>query len=283
LQQPKELVAAAIIRARTDLEQALSDLERLPASDPSAVSFVAHSLNNYLTVTGATIDFLQLSLADHADPKIRVWLDNLQNASNLMTRAVNQLMNNAAITVVQFRFEKVNPSQALHSVCAFYQSKADQKRVRLVCGPFGEMPPVWTDRVAAGAVLDNLMSNALKYSPSGANMYLKAAAEQDSVVVTVCDEGPGLSQEEQAQLFQRGVRLSPEPTAGEPSAGYGLAVAKELVEQLGGTIWCTSEPGHGACFSFRLPFYQEQIHGPEPSLPGPQGGSANSGPTKPSN
>jgi signal transduction histidine kinase len=54
-------------------------------------------------------------------------------------------------------------------------------------------------------------------------------------------------------LFQRGVRLSPQPTGGEASNGYGLAVAKELINLVGGSIWCCSTPGHGACFAFRLP------------------------------
>jgi signal transduction histidine kinase len=63
---------------------------------------------------------------------------------------------------------------------------------------------------------------------------------------------------EQARLFQRGVRLSPQPTAGEASHGYGLAVAKELLDLVGGSLWCRSAPGQGACFAFRLPAYQGQ-------------------------
>jgi signal transduction histidine kinase len=266
LEEPKEQVAAAIIRARADLEQALSDLEKLPSFDLGSVTFVAHALNNFLTVTGAAIDLLMMSLADHPDSQIHVWLENLQHANGLMTRAVSQLMNKEATAERQLRFEKVDVAVALNRVCAHYQSKADQKQIRIICGPFVDVPPVWTDRVAAGAVLDNLLSNAMKYSQPSKNIYIKAERDQDSLVFSVCDEGPGLSQEDQAQLFQRGVRLGPQPTGGEPSAGYGLAVAKELVEQLGGTIWCVSAPGKGSSFSFRLPAYQEQLHGPEQNL-----------------
>jgi signal transduction histidine kinase len=68
---------------------------------------------------------------------------------------------------------------------------------------------------------------------------------------------PGLGPEDRARLFQRGVRLSAQPTGGEPSTGYGLAVAKDLVGQLGGEIWCDSQPGQGACFSVRLPVWRE--------------------------
>jgi signal transduction histidine kinase len=60
------------------------------------------------------------------------------------------------------------------------------------------------------------------------------------------------------QLFQRGIKLSSVPTGGEPSSGYGLAVAKELIDKLGGDLWCESTFGAGVCFSFRLPVYQEK-------------------------
>ena len=82
--------------------------------------------------------------------------------------------------------------------------------------------------------------------------------ELTSVVCSVRDEGPGLSQEDQAKLFQRGVQLSSVPTGGEPSSGYGLAVAKELIDKLGGDLWCESTLGTGARFSFRLPVFQEK-------------------------
>ena len=111
-------------------------------------------------------------------------------------------------------------------------------------------------------MLENLLSNAVKYSPSGKRIWVQLSAELDGVVCSVRDEGPGLSDEDQAKLFHRGAQLTPKPTGGESSTGYGFAVAKELIESLGGTIWCESVLGQGSCFSFRLPRYQEQLHGP---------------------
>jgi signal transduction histidine kinase len=122
---------------------------------------------------------------------------------------------------------------------------------------------VQTDRVVVAAVLDNLLSNAIKYSPTGAQISVLVWVDVGWVVCEVQDHGPGLSLTDQARLFQRGVRLTPQPTGGEPSAGYGLAVAKELVERLGGTIQCESELGTGSSFRFRLPAYQDSAPGPE--------------------
>jgi len=73
------------------------------------------------------------------------------------------------------------------------------------------------------------------------------------VACHVEDEGPGLSAEDQAQLFRRGVQLSARPTGGEAAAGFGLAITKDLVDKLGGKLWCESNLGHGARFSFSVP------------------------------
>jgi signal transduction histidine kinase len=266
LKDTKEQVAAAIVRAQTDLEQALSDLEKLPAFDPGAVSFTAHALNNFLTVVGGTIELLLLRLKNHRDPQIRTWLEGLRHASNLMNHTVNQLMSTSATTEVKLRFEKMELPLLVQRGCDYYQRVADRKEIHIICGPTVSVPFVWADRVAVAAVLDNLLSNAVKYSPPGKRIWVQVGGEKTSAVCSIQDEGPGLPQEEQARLFQRGVRLSPVPTGGEPSAGYGLAVAKELVEKLGGEIWCVSTPGQGACFSFRLPAYQEQAHDPAQSV-----------------
>ena len=94
--ESKELVASAIARAQTDLEEALSELEKMPAFDAGSVSFAAHTINNYLSVNRGVVELILMHLADHPDPQIRIWLEGLQHATNLMARTVSQLMNASA-------------------------------------------------------------------------------------------------------------------------------------------------------------------------------------------
>jgi len=169
-----------------------------------------------------------------------------------MHHTVNQLMNTSASANPPLIRDHVDLAVLIQRACDYYQLIAARKQIRIVFSS-SEMPTAWTDRVAVAAVLDNLLSNAVKYSPPGKKVSVRVGVESDYFVCGVRDEGPGLSPEDQAKLFQRGVRLSPVPTAGEPSTGYGLAVAKELVDNLGGKIWCESQLGQGACFSFSLP------------------------------
>lgn len=254
--EEKEKVASAIARAQMELEEALSELEGMPALDPSAVTFAAHTLNNYLTVTGGTVELMLSRLADHPDQQVKTWLDALQHVTNLMQRTVSQLMNAASATEAKFRFEKTDLALLVQRVCHYYQRVAEQKRIRVTAGFTQPVQPVWTDRVAVAAVMDNLLSNAVKYSPPGKQIDVQVRGDHGWVRCDVRDQGPGLSEEDQKQLFQKGVRLTPQPTAGEPSMGYGLAVAKELIEKMGGKIWCESVLGQGACFSIRVPIYE---------------------------
>lgn len=241
-----------------ELEEALCELGALPAVDPAAVAFAAHALNNYLTVTGGTVELMLMHLADHPDGQVRIWLEGLQHVTELMSRTVSQLMNASVAPDLTFRFEKVELPTLVRRVCHYYQRVADRKAIRLIAEIADDVQPVWTDRVAVAAVLDNLLSNAVKYSEPNKRIWVRLWGEKNWVVCEVCDEGPGLSQGDQAKLFQKGVRLAPKPTAGEPSMGYGLAVAKELIEKIGGTIRCESALGQGTCFSIRVPVFEGQ-------------------------
>src|SRR5262249_42535541 len=117
---------------------------------------------------------------------------------------------------------------------------------------------VRADRIALAAVLDNLLGNAAKYSPAGKRIDVCVSTEPDGVVCTVTDHGAGLTAEDQARLFQRGVRLSSTPTGGETTTGFGLYISKRLIERMGGSIWCESAPGQGCKFSFRLPAFGDK-------------------------
>jgi signal transduction histidine kinase len=272
--EPKELVASAIARAQADLEEALAELEKIPAFDPSSVAFTAHAQNNYLTVTEGAVELVLVHLADHPDAQLRVWLEGVQHATHLMLRTVSQLMSTSATTDTKLRFERVDLPLLVQRLCNYYQGVAQRKAIRIDVAATADVPPVWTDRVGVAAVLDNLLSNAVKYSYPRKQVWVQVRGEKGWAVCGVRDEGPGLSQDEQARLFQRGVRLTPKPTAGEVSTGFGLAVAKELIDKLGGQIWCESVLGQGCCFLVRLPACQE----PEPvSDPAPARPSAGTG------
>jgi two-component system sensor histidine kinase/response regulator len=262
---PTDRVAAAILNAQDELEKALEALEAVPVVDASHVRLVAHTLQNYLTVAAGHLFLLEQRLTQ-APPGgvaggVTESLAALKRATERMTHAALSLANGAGAAPAPWTWEAVDLTRGLERLVAYYQHLAAPKGLTIALEvPPVALPPVWSDRVAAAAVLENLLSNAVKFSAPGRRVWVRSRRDGDTVVVTVADEGPGLSVEDQARLFQRGVRLTPRPTAGEPSSGYGLAVAKDLAVKLGGELWCDSVRGQGCAFSLRLP------------LAGPQGG-----------
>jgi signal transduction histidine kinase len=109
------------------------------------------------------------------------------------------------------------------------------------------------DPAATRQILDNLISNALKFSPPNTTVRVQTRVESCQVWVVVRDQGPGISAADQQKLFQKYSRLSARPTGGESSTGLGLAIVKRLAEAMAGTIQCESGPGAGAAFILRLP------------------------------
>jgi signal transduction histidine kinase len=254
---PREKVSESILEAQARLDQALEELEHLPAFDAGTIAFAAHALHNYLTVISGTAELIARSLKGHPDPDVQRWLEGLQRTTEVMSHTVNQMLGTAANGGPAPARERVDLPLLVRRVTSYYERLAARKRIHITVEIGGPVPPALGDRLAIAATLDNLISNAVKFSDPGKRITLAVHARQDRVVCSVKDEGPGLSPEDQAKLFQRGARLTPRPTAGEPSTGYGLAVAKELVEKQGGRIWCESRLGHGAQFSFELPLFHE--------------------------
>lgn len=249
----KRQVVEALEKARANLDQAIAGLETIPETGNEAVGYTAHKLNNYLTVVGATAELLEVYLAGHPDDQVQIWIEGLQHAVQLMKHDIGYLMFSANGAEPKYKLEKVDLALLAFRACNFYRHKAAWKKIQVN----SELQPdccfAWTDRVAVAVVLDNLLSNALKFSENGKQIWVNVHAQQDHVICTVRDEGPGLSAADQARLFQQGVRLSNSPTGGEPTLGYGLFIAKDLVDKLGGSLWCESHPGHGAAFHIRLP------------------------------
>ncbi len=123
------------------------------------------------------------------------------------------------------------------------------------------------DRAAVLQILDNLISNALKYSAPNTTVHVHALPEKDSIAINVRDEGPGISEADQKKLFQKFTRLTARPTGGESSTGLGLAIVKKLAEAMAGSIQCVSTLGAGATFTLRLPVSTQPNSSGANSLP----------------
>jgi two-component system sensor histidine kinase/response regulator len=142
----------------------------------------------------------------------------------------------------------------MHETVQRHQTAASVKQMRLLFTPPRRAPEVRADREAACQVLDNLVSNAIKFSAPGRNVTLRLEDGPGQwVTLVVEDEGPGFSEEDKTKMFRRYGRLTARPTGGEPTTGLGLSIVKRLVATMNGRIAVESQPGQGAGFFVRLP------------------------------
>ncbi|MCP4647638.1 MAG: hypothetical protein GY852_07875, partial [bacterium] len=116
-----------------------------------------------------------------------------------------------------------------------------------------DLPFVRADQLRLERVLYNLLENATKYSPEGSDILVSAEKRNNSIVVSVSDDGGGINTEDQKKVFESFHRISEHKLAGITGTGLGLSVCKILVEAHGGSIWVESETGYGSTFSFSLP------------------------------
>jgi signal transduction histidine kinase len=246
--------------ARID-ELSVADRERLlyleqrSADSKVATEDIFHGANNALFVMSVELQLLTRHLAGECEhPEVKRWLGILA-AKLSEIKSINQRL---------FTAETEGPLYVIHSFISFrsvvqrtldvYEDVARKKRIRISWKvPEFAAVTIWTDAVAIGTVLDNLVSNAIKFSLPGKAIDITISREGSELVCAVRDEGPGLKKADLRRVFQRGVRLGPKPTGGESSSGYGLAIAREIVRKLGGRIWCESIEGQGASFAFSLP------------------------------
>jgi signal transduction histidine kinase len=147
----------------------------------------------------------------------------------------------------QFTLERLRPSQVLNEVRDRFCDDAAQKRIRVDVTAYADLSFVQADRRAVRSILDNLLSNAIRYTPPEGEILLAAEEVQNSVQFTVRDTGRGIEAERLGTIFDRFSTFS------ERGSGLGLALVRRLVEQSGGQIAVESRLGHGTTFRFTLP------------------------------
>ncbi len=249
--------AELVTRVRTHLalKKARDELKQLAEDRDELLGILTHDLKNHLGGMDMSAQLLRDRTAAMADPKLRLMVDNISHSSGQMLTFVKEFLANASADHgLNLKPEPVNLSDAAARAVQQHQQAAQAKQlvVEIILPPGGLL--VLADGAALNQVLDNLLSNALKFSPPGKQIRLTVCPPGARFVeCQVQDEGPGFSDHDKARMFRRYGRLSARPTGGEPSTGLGLSIVKKLVLAMQGEVACESTLGHGATFAFRLP------------------------------
>ncbi|MGY3371096.1 signal transduction histidine kinase [Bradyrhizobium sp. GM2.4] len=182
-------------------------------------------------------------------------VDHIRDATKRLTTMVDHLISDAMADAfdITIRREPVDVAALVKEVAEANQPLAVNKQQAIsVTAPVNVVTMCDTDRIREA--IDNLISNAIKYSPIGGKIGVVVSHEGGDTIVRVSDEGAGLSPEDLGRLFGRFQRLSAKPTAGESSTGLGLSIVKRIIDMHGGEVTAESEgPGKGSTFTITLP------------------------------
>lgn len=242
-----------LVTAQRELARTVAELQRLNAFKDELLGMAAHDLRNPLSANAAFIAFL-LHDSEHLSDDNRTLLDRLRTNSEYMLRLVESVLDFAAIQSghVRLQAEESALEEIAAGVVETMRIIAEGKGVSIAYVVEDALPRLRVDRIKIAQALQNLVANAVQYSPSGAAVDVRLRTCLGGVEVEVEDRGPGIPPEELPQLFKPFTRLSTITLTKQRSVGLGLAITRRLVEAHGGTIDVRSEVGVGSVFVVRL-------------------------------
>jgi signal transduction histidine kinase len=250
------------------LHQANAELHELNALKNRFIAMAAHDLRKPIGVILTHSEFVLDEAGDRLDDEQRGFLRTNLAAAVGMKRLIDNFLDVAVIESGQLRLERTRTDVAsiLAGALPLLRTVAVRRKVEVCSEVSRDLPALFVDLAKLQQVVINLVGNAIEHSLTGQRVWLQAHREGSEVVVSVRDEGPGITPEDQQRLFAPFVRAGTCKTSGERSCGIGLALARMVVEAHGGRIWVRSEPGHGSTFCVALPV---EDGGPAPTTPYP--------------
>lgn len=216
------------------------------------LGIAAHDLRNPLTaIRGMAQLMLEMEMDDTQRKEFQ---QAVYQAADDMLRLVNDLLDVSVIESgkLDMRLAKGNIGDLVRSRIRLLSPVAEKKSIRIESA-FDDTEDSTFDADRFAQVIDNLISNAIKFSPQGSTVRIGLGRDAGAVMFSVSDEGPGLTAEDREKLFGTFAKLSARPTGGEKSTGLGLAIVKKIVDAHHGTIDVRSKPGEGAEFIVRIP------------------------------
>jgi signal transduction histidine kinase len=246
----------ALMQANRRLSAQWLRLQRANGFKNEILGTVAHDLKNPLgVILGRTEMLTELIGAGSSKESITAQVEHIRDATKRLTSMVDHLISDAMADAfdITIRREPVDIAALVGEVAeANKPSAMNKQQVIAVSAPPDRFTMCDSDRMREA--IDNLISNAIKYSPIGGKIALLVTHDEAHTVIRVTDEGAGLSPEDLGRLFGRFQRLSAKPTAGESSTGLGLSIVKRIIDMHGGKVIADSAgPGQGSTFAIVLP------------------------------
>ena len=235
-------IGKLIVAKEKALEQAL-------LADNAKSRFLANMSHELRTPLNGIIGYSQMIYEEDVDlEEAKYSAGKINQAANHLLALISELLDLASIESGKMKIvrEEVDVVPLIDDVMNLVEATASKKSIKIELKNLSEQKVI-ADRLRLKQVLVNLLSNAIKYNRCSGFVAVEMSIEKDNVIIGICDNGPGLSKEEQAKVFEPFERLTADSAKVE-GAGIGLMITKSLVNMMGGEIGVESEKDKGSCF-----------------------------------
>ncbi|MDM8544588.1 response regulator [Desulfococcaceae bacterium HSG9] len=221
------------------------------------VSMVSHEIRNPLGAVMAQLKLLSDGLVGEINAKQKEIIQRASLRLNALADMTTDLLDLAKIEsgLLVMEKEELDMKALLDDLISFQQPGASQKNITLKLEAAPELPPVLANRQNMEELFSNLITNAIKYSREGTRIIITAKKEQDYLLISVADQGFGMSQEDQDCIFERFYRIKDAKRRMITGTGLGLSIVKRIIESHNGMIRLESEPDKGSTFHVYLPIH----------------------------
>lgn len=229
------------------------ELISLNSEKNSLIGIVAHDLKSPLSQIMGLINLISLS-KNKLPEDTEEYILKISKSSEKMSKMISQILNTELIDNKKMilDLQPVHPSEIMREVITDFEILANEKGITVNEEFYNGNIRVLADKQCLLQAIQNLMSNAIKFSPFHTQIELSVELSNGKVRMKVADQGPGITEEDKSKLFKKYQQLSSKPTGGEDSTGLGLAIVKKFVNAMKGEIWCENRPDKGAAFIIEM-------------------------------
>lgn len=240
---------------REEQEKLNRELVLLNLEKTQFMGIAAHDLRNPLNTIILVSDGLVTGDLEDCPPEIQPWVRKIATSAHHMTALIDEFLDVNAIESGRSKpsLRILGVEEILDPMASLYKLRLEAKGQTLVMEGAGGPGRILADPNHLRQILDNLLSNASKFSPHGAVLRVRVVPGPATTRLDVIDQGPGVLESERGNLFRRFSKLSARPTGGESSSGLGLSIVKHLVDANHGRIWVENQPGGGCAFCLEVP------------------------------
>jgi signal transduction histidine kinase len=236
----------------TKLVLANEELRRLDKAKDEFIQNISHELRTPLMLIKGYIELMQRGVLGHVTPEQADALRTVLQRSNAIIEMVNDILALTREQSEPLRLETLHLGQIMDASVALAFAAAESAGIRITVSSPADLPPIIGDARRLGQVLDNLLGNAIKFSPAGGEVNVTVVQHEARVSVNISDQGIGISATDLPRIWERFYQAEASATRRFAGSGLGLAIVKRIVEAHGGEVGVSSTPGQGSTFSFTL-------------------------------